>query len=89
MFSVEAIDIPDAPDTTYHDKPTIEWINKLLENELNTNPENWYNVKLFKLYLEHKKIDPIHKQTRIPKYSIRNTVNEMKIWINKKWKEQY
>jgi len=88
-FSSEAIDIPDEIDVPYQEKPSIEWINLTLENELKNNPKNWYNVGLFKMYMEHRKIEPIHKQTRIPRYSIRNTIREMKAWIKTKWYERW
>jgi DNA-directed RNA polymerase specialized sigma24 family protein len=88
-FNSEAIDIPDKEDEPYEDRPSIEWINNLLDNELNTNPDNWYNVGLFKMYMEHRKIDLIHKKTNIPKYSIRETIRQMKSWIKSKWSEKW
>lgn len=88
-FSSEAIDIPDEIDVPYQDRPSIEWINNLLETELKNNPDNWYNIGLFKLYMEHKKIEPIHKKTLIPRYSIRDTINKMKSWIKNKWQEEW
>jgi hypothetical protein len=77
-----AIEVKDDP---YYETPSMEWLNETLEKELQTNKNFWYNYGLFKLYLEHKKIEPIHQKTRIPKYSIRNTINEMKLWVQKKW----
>ena len=88
-FSSEVIDIPDEEDVPYQDRPSIEWINNLLDNELKTNPDNWYNVGLFKMYMEHRKIDLIHKKTKIPKYSIRETIRQMKSWIKSKWGEKW
>jgi hypothetical protein len=88
-FSSEIIDIPEEEDTPYQEKPSIEWINNLLDNELNTNPDNWYNIGLFKLYMEHRSIEPIHKKTKIPRYSIRDTIKEMKGWIKTKWSEKW
>jgi hypothetical protein len=88
-FSSEVIDIPDEPDVPYQDRPSVEWINNLLEKELQTNPNNWYNIGLFKLYMEHRKIEPIHKKTLIPRYSIRDTIKEMKSWIKNKWQEEW
>ena len=84
-FSSEVIDIPDEPDVPYQERPSIEWVNNTLENELKINPDNWYNVGLFKLYMEHRKIEPIHKKTLIPKYSIRETIKQMKSWLKQKW----
>jgi hypothetical protein len=88
-FSSEVVDIPDEPDVLYQERPSIEWVNNTLENELKINPDNWYNVGLFKLYMEHRKIEPIHKKTLIPKYSIRETIKEMKSWIKIKWDNRW
>jgi len=71
----------------YKEIPTIEWIEETLDQELNDNPERWYEVGIFRLYLKHKKLEPIHRQTQIPKYSLRQTLKEMKGWINLKWIE--
>ena len=87
-FNAEVFDIPDIQDTTYQERPSIEWINNLLEKELQTNPNNWYNIGLFKLYMEHKRIEPIHKKTLIPRYSIRDTIKQMKAWIKNKWEKE-
>lgn len=89
QFSSEAIDIPDEIDVPYQDRPSVEWINNILDTELQTNPDNWYNIGLFKLYMEHKKIEPIHKKTKIPRYSIRKTIKEMKSWIITKWDNRW
>jgi hypothetical protein len=43
---------------------------------------------VYLLYMEHKKIELIHKQTKIPRYSIRKTIREMKSWIIKKWNDK-
>jgi len=87
-FNSELKDIPDEADTPYTEIPSIEWVNNILEEELKSNPDNWYNIGLFKLYMEHKKIELIHNQTRIPRYSIRKTIREMKSWIIKKWNDK-
>lgn len=87
-FNSQSLDITDLIDEEYTDRPSLEWVNQTLEDELTNNPNNWYNVKLFKMYLEYKKIEPIHKKTRIPKYSIRETINHMKKWIKQKWDER-
>lgn len=79
--NVEVQDIP------YHETPTIDWVNETLEKELEDNKEFWYNYGLFKMYLEHKKIKLIHDRTRIPIYSIRATIKEMKLWLRTKWNE--
>ena len=88
-FNSQAIDIPEVEDVPYQDRPSIEWLNKLLDKELKNNPDNWYNVGLFRMYMEHRKIEPIHKKTKIPRYSIRNTINEMKAWVKIKWIEEW
>lgn len=88
-FSTETTEIPDGIDEEYQDRPSVEWLNKILDNELQTNPNNWYNVGLFKLYMEHRRIEPIHKKTLIPRYSIRETIKEMKSWVRKKWDKEW
>lgn len=88
-FSSEALDIPDEEDVPYQDRPSVEWLNNLLDDELKNNPDNWYNVGLFRMYMEHRKIEPIHKKTKIPRYSIRITINEMKAWVKSKWSEKW
>ena len=89
ILNQELKDIPDEEDQPYYDTPSIEWLNNLLEEELNNNPDNWYNVGLFRMYIEYRKIEPIHKKTKIPRYSIRHTIKEMKKWVNKKWNEEW
>jgi hypothetical protein len=88
-FSSEALDIPDEEDVAYQERPSVEWLNSLLDDELKNNPDNWYNVGLFRMYMEHRKIEPIHKKTKIPRYSIRITINEMKAWVKSKWSEKW
>jgi hypothetical protein len=80
--------ILEVPDEPYEEKPTMEWVNETLEEELKNNQDFWYNYGIFKLYLEHKKIETLHKKTSIPRYSLRNTLKEVKLLINKKWLEQ-
>lgn len=88
-YKFEESDVQETSDTSFKEKPTLEWVNEILDKELKDNPENWYNIELFKLFLEFKKIELIHKKTQIPKYSIRKTIKEMKKWINNKWIEIY
>jgi hypothetical protein len=76
-------------DTIYQEKPSLEWVNETLDKELKENPNKWYEIGLFRMYMDHKKITPIHDKTKIPKYSIRNTLRDMKLWLNKKWQDQY
>jgi len=88
-FNADIIPQLEVPDEPYTDTPSIDWINKLLDEELKLNPDKWYDIGLFKMYMEYKKIEPLHKKTRIPKYSIRETIKEMKSWIKQKWIEQW
>ena len=71
----------------YKEIPTLEWVEETLDKELNDNPDKWYEVGIFRLYLKHRKLEPIHRQTKIPKYSLRQTLKEMKEWIKIKWIE--
>ena len=77
----------DPKDEEYKELPTIDWIRETLENELAINKDFWYNKGIFELYLEHKKLEHIHRRTHIPKYSLRATLKEMKVWLNNKWKD--
>lgn len=88
-FNSEIKDIPEDIDIPYQETPTIEWVNNLLDKELQDNPENWYNVGLFKMYMRHGKLAPLHKITQIPRHSIRKTINEMKEWIIQKWDKEW
>lgn len=72
-------------DTNYDEIPTLDWIYETLDIELMDNPNNWYNVGLYKLYLEDKKISKLHIRTKIPKHSIRYTIKVMNSFINQKW----
>lgn len=73
-------------DEEYIEPISIEDVNNFLDSELNKNPNKWYEIGLFKMYMKEKKIDLINKKTRIPKYSIRLTINDMKKWIQQKIK---
>jgi len=74
-------------DEQYEEKPTLEWVQEELEKELKNDEDFWYNKGLFEMYMKHKKLETLHKLTTIPKYSIRQTIKEMKLWLNKKWDE--
>lgn len=74
-------------DEKYQERPTLDWIHETLDKELRDNPKEWYNIGLFKLYLELKKIHQVHLRTKIPKYSIRITIKEMKQFLINKWKD--
>lgn len=77
----------DTPDIPYEEQPSMEWVKETLEEELRNNKNFWYNKGLFEMYLEHKKLEKIHALTMIPKYSIRQTIKEMKLWLRKKWQD--
>lgn len=77
----------DPKDEEYVEPKTMDWIHETLDNELKNNKDFWYNHGIFKMYLEHKKIKAIHERTRIPIYSLRATIKEMKLWVQAKWKE--
>jgi|LakMenEpi03Aug12_release.lakeMendotaPanAssembly.Ray.scaffolds.fasta_scaffold16834_18 hypothetical protein len=72
-------------DQEYNELPTLDWITETLDNELKSNPTFWYNHGIYTLYLEHKKLEQLHRLTKIPKYSLRITLKEMKEWLNYKW----
>lgn len=67
--------------------PSIEWVREELEQQVKNEPDFWYNKGIFEMYLKHKKLNPIHKLTQIPKYSLRDTINFMKKWVIKKWND--
>ena len=74
-------------DEAYQERPTMDWIREMLETELEVNPSFWYNKGIFELWIENKGfIERIHKQTKIPRYSIIDTINEVKKLINQRWK---
>jgi hypothetical protein len=75
----------DNKDEEYNELPTISWITETLDEELRINPTFWYNHGIYTLYLEHKKLEKLHRLTQIPKYSLRITLKEMKEWLNYKW----
>jgi hypothetical protein len=79
----------DTADTIYEEKPSLDWIKEIMEVELESNPDFWYEKGIFELWVEHKCfIERVHKQTRIPRYSIKETIEQTKKWILKKWEEQ-
>ena len=71
----------------YDELPTLDWVTETLDNELINNTTFWYNHGIFTLYLQHKKLESLHRLTKIPKYSLRITLKEMKEWLNYKWKQ--
>lgn len=85
-FKSEDCLIPEVPEEPYKEKPTLEWINEFLTETLQNSPQMWYEIGLFRLWIKSRKIEIIHKQTQIPRYSIRETINQMKKFINEQWK---
>lgn len=77
----------DLKDEEYIEHPTIDWIKETLDKELELNKDFWYNHGIFNMYLEHKKIKTLHVLTKIPIYSIRATIKEIKVWLKEKWDE--
>jgi hypothetical protein len=84
----EINNIQDTISEQYVDTPDYQWIKETLNNETKNNPDFWYEEGIFNLYLEHKKIQTLHQRTRIPKYSLRKTINEIKLFLKTKWKQQ-
>lgn len=74
-------------DQEYINTPDLIWVKDQLELEKINNPHFWYNAGLFMLYIENKKIETLYKKTRIPKYSIRKTINEVKQFLKDKWEQ--
>ena len=75
----------DPKDKEYDELPTMDWITETLDNELKLNKDFWYNHGIYTLYLQHKKLESLHRLTQIPKYSLRITLKQMKDWLNFKW----
>lgn len=88
-FNTEVFENIELEDEPYMEKPTMDWVNEILENEMREHPDRWYDIGLFQLYLKTRKIDLIHKKTRIPKYSIRETIKQMKVWVKQKWDDRW
>lgn len=84
----EITNMSDTINEEYIDTPDIQWIKETLSNETKNNPKFWYEEGIFNLYIEHKKIESLHRKTRIPKYSLRKTINEIKLFLKTKWEEQ-
>lgn len=84
----ELTNMGDTINEDYVDTPDIQWIKETLSNETKSNPNFWYEEGIFNLYIEHKKIESLHRKTRIPKYSLRKTINEIKVFLKTKWEEQ-
>jgi hypothetical protein len=79
------INEPRQDEIPYQEKPTIEWVRETLDDELKRNPDFWYNYGIFDLYLKEGKLESLHRRTQIPKYSLRETLKEIKLFLNQKW----
>lgn len=88
MSFSEITNMADRMNEEYIDTPDIQWVKETLSNETKNNPKFWYDEGIFNLYLEHKKIEAVHRKTRIPKYSLRKTINEIKTFLKTKWEQQ-
>jgi hypothetical protein len=84
----ELVNNTEIPDEEYIETPDMLWVIQTLEKELNREPNNWYDIELFKLYLKHKKIETLHRTTKIPKYSLRITINKIKTFLREEWLKQ-
>lgn len=70
----------------YIETPSIEWIYDEFDKIIKENQDRWYDVGIFKLYIEEKNnLSKLHNRTRIPKYSLRQTLNDMKEELRKRW----
>lgn len=89
-FVFDQIEGIEQIDIEYQEKPTIDWIKEMLEKQLETDPKFWYNKGIFELWMEHNGfIDRVYKQTKIPKYSLIETINEVKQLIKNKWENRW
>lgn len=79
--------IRETEDETYYEKPTMDWVNETIEIELNQNPNYWYESGIWGLYVKHKTLVKLHQVTKIPKYSLRETLNDVKKMLKTKWIE--
>jgi hypothetical protein len=82
---LNTINEPIHDDEPYKERPSIEWVKETLQNKLDSDPDYWYEHGIFTLYLKLGKIESLHRQTKIPKYSLRDTLKEIKEMLNKKW----
>lgn len=84
----ELVEKNDMVEHIYDEEPTLDWIKETFESELKKNPDFWYNKGIFELWVKHDGfIERVHKQTKIPRYALKDTISYMKEWIKIKWKE--
>lgn len=79
----------DIEDDIYLDKPDLIWVQDTLKEEVEKNPDFWYKKGIFELWLKHNGfVERVHKQTMIPRYEIKDVVENIKLWLNQKWKQE-
>ena len=70
----------------YEEQPTLDWVREVLQDELDKDKDFWYNKGLFELWLDNKGfIDRVHKQTHIPRYSIKDTIKQVQKLLRDRW----
>jgi lysozyme family protein len=75
-------------DNPYVDSPDMDFVKNALELELKDNPDFWYDKMLFELWLEKKCIiEQVHQKTKIPRYSIKDSINKTKQILKKRWED--
>jgi hypothetical protein len=74
-------------DEVYCEKPTMDWVNETMNLKLSNEPDYWYEYGIWELYIKHKTLVKLHQTTRIPKYSLRETLNNIKEMLKTKWIE--
>lgn len=87
-FRFEQSNTLEQIDENYIEQPSLEWIEEILEEEIKLKSDNWYKIGLFRMYMQNPKIDYLNKKTKIPKYSIRNTIKEVKTLLKEKWEDK-
>jgi hypothetical protein len=81
------INEPRQDEEPYQERPTMSWVKETLDTELNNNPLFWYEHGIFNLYLQEGKLESLHRRTQIPKYSLRETLKEVKNLLKLKWNQ--
>ena len=59
--------------------PNLEWVKNRIEQL------NWYEKGIFTLYIDLGTIEKVSKQTKIPLYSIRKSINKTKKFLKESW----
>jgi hypothetical protein len=79
--------IRETEDETYYEKPTMDWVNETMSIKLKEDPHYWYEYGIWELYIKHKTLVKLHQVTKIPKYSLRETLNDVKKMLKINWIE--